>query len=188
MIPELCVGSTWELSSQSPVWYDDGKFGMTNAIEGKRVLRRVGQETTNGVTSFKGVTAYANVLGLLPQEMWGCSDDQGHCTAMDLRGRFVEAQGLALPPEPRTRWGFFDGAEGWRTVAGRDTVPAGGLRYENWVKGNRGFNDPERAQRCTPSEWHAPGIGPLRFHFIPQRGPTCSEIETLLQRYTPGEP
>lgn len=188
VVPELRVGSSWEYSYRSTVIYDDGKFGMTNITEGRMVQRLTGKDVVNGVEYFKGRVEYIDIFGIPPQDIWVRADDQGYYTAMDLRGTFVEACALALPPTPGRRWDFFDGEEGWRTIAGRELVEAEGQRYENCIKVERGFKDPEKAQMFTQAEWYAPGKGAVRFHFVQKRGPTFSKVETMLLNYTPGPP
>lgn len=186
-LPELRVGDTWEYAYRNRMIYAGPPVGMTNETNGRMVMKLLERVTTNGATYFKGLTEYHGIFGIPPQEIHVRVDAQGYYTATEIRGDWVESRALAFPADAGSRWTYFDGESGWRTIAGRETIEYDGHRYEQCVRVDRGFDDPEKARQFTQTEWYAPGVGLARYHFLQVLGPTRSETETILTSFTPGK-
>lgn len=184
--PKLRVGSVWEYDYLNVMAYEGPPHGMTNETKGRMILRITGTTVTNGIAYFTGTTEYHGIFGIPPQPIHVRVDDDGYYTATDIRGAFVESRALALPAVPGTTWDYYDGEPGTRTIAGRETIEHGGHRYADCVRVERGFKDPEKAKQFTQTEWYAPGLGIVRYHFLQRLGPTRSETQTILTSHTPG--
>ena len=177
---DLTPGKTWVFAYHNVVSLDHPTYGMTNVTDGTMRVKVIGDYVTNGVTYTQLETSYENIFGIAPQLGYIRVDEDGVYTASEIRGVFAESPIIKFPIEVGKSWDYYDGEKGRRRIAEVGTMKIGERTFENCVKIERVFDDPEKDGQWTHTDYYAPGFGNVRFHFIQKLGPTLSDTMATL--------